>query len=625
MADVKQFFWSKKETPAELQTMLSTLGETYPVAEGQGQRQLHFLRSGCPGELKVTASSGGAVMIEYGSLNCAARGLGLALSGCEGTDKIVFKTLGIMLDCSRNAVMTVTHFKEWLRQLALLGYNMAMLYTEDTYQLPGEPYFGYMRGSYTLAELKEIDAYARGLGIEMIGCIQVLGHMEQMLQWSAYSEIKDTRNVMLVDEPKTYALIDKMIAFWSEALCSRRIHIGMDETHDLGRGSFMDKFGYERGFDIFNRQLSRVNELCEKHQLKPMIWSDMYFRLGNPTQNYYDMATVIPDDVKKQIPANADLVYWDYYHRDKDFYVEWIRRHRDLGHEPLMGSGVWTWSKLWCDHEITRATVGPCLEACRETRLEEVFFTLWGDDGAYCEFDSALCELAWAAELSFGHDGADERMEKIFRGVCGGDYRAHRLATGLTYTDPADNFKINTAPLLWDDPLMMKYLAEIRKIYPDAVNMLAEYYGRLAVELKPFDGAVRGGEIRLALLAAQLIRNKYALLGKLEQAYRSRDHKALAVLAAKDIPAVIADCRRFSATFRTQWLRRNKPFGLDVIQVRMGGQIARWEETAQRLTELAEGTIDCIPELEANTDISADTVVNNGGWGRWALSSVSIW
>ena len=33
-----------------------------------------------------------------------------------------------------------------------------MPYTEDIYEVDGEPYFGYMRGSYTKAEMKEIDA-----------------------------------------------------------------------------------------------------------------------------------------------------------------------------------------------------------------------------------------------------------------------------------------------------------------------------------------------------------------------------------------------------------------------------------------------------------------------------------
>ena len=42
------------------------------------------------------------------------------------------------------------------RRLALLGYNAAMLYTEDTYALPDEPYFGFLRGAYTAAELRRI-------------------------------------------------------------------------------------------------------------------------------------------------------------------------------------------------------------------------------------------------------------------------------------------------------------------------------------------------------------------------------------------------------------------------------------------------------------------------------------
>ena len=39
---------------------------------------------------------------------------------------------GTMLDCSRNAVMTVESVKHWIDLTADLGYNMLMLYTEDT-------------------------------------------------------------------------------------------------------------------------------------------------------------------------------------------------------------------------------------------------------------------------------------------------------------------------------------------------------------------------------------------------------------------------------------------------------------------------------------------------------------
>ena len=40
-------------------------------------------------------------------------------------------------------------------RIAMMGYNMAMIYTKDAYQLPDEPYFGYMRGAYSMEEIRE--------------------------------------------------------------------------------------------------------------------------------------------------------------------------------------------------------------------------------------------------------------------------------------------------------------------------------------------------------------------------------------------------------------------------------------------------------------------------------------
>ncbi len=87
--------------------------------------------------------------------------------------------------------------KYLLRTLALLGYNMLQLYTEDTYEIDGEPFFGYMRGGYSHAELREIDDYAHQFGIEVVPCIQTLGHLGQMLQWPRYLGLRDTAEVLL--------------------------------------------------------------------------------------------------------------------------------------------------------------------------------------------------------------------------------------------------------------------------------------------------------------------------------------------------------------------------------------------------------------------------------------------
>ena len=59
-----------------------------------------------------------------------------------------------MIDCSRNAVASVESVKKWIDLTSSIGYNTLMLYTEDTYEVSGEPYFGYMRGRYSREELR---------------------------------------------------------------------------------------------------------------------------------------------------------------------------------------------------------------------------------------------------------------------------------------------------------------------------------------------------------------------------------------------------------------------------------------------------------------------------------------
>ena len=88
-----------------------------------------------------------------------------------------FDDFGIMIDCSRNAVPGVSGLKRFFDAVAKMGYNVVMLYTEDTFEVENEPYFGYKRGKYSSAELRELDAYAKERGIELVPFIQTLAHL----------------------------------------------------------------------------------------------------------------------------------------------------------------------------------------------------------------------------------------------------------------------------------------------------------------------------------------------------------------------------------------------------------------------------------------------------------------
>lgn len=117
---------------------------------------------------------------------------------------MIFNTLGVMLDCSRNAVMSVEALKEYMLLLKKMGYNQIQLYTEDTYEVDGEEFFGYHRGRYTQKELKELDDYAYEHGIELVPCIQTLAHFTAALRWNRYGALMERDDILLVDDEKTY-------------------------------------------------------------------------------------------------------------------------------------------------------------------------------------------------------------------------------------------------------------------------------------------------------------------------------------------------------------------------------------------------------------------------------------
>lgn len=51
------------------------------------------------------------------------------------------KHTGLMIDCSRNAVMNLTTVKKTIDIMEKLGMNTLMLYTEDTYEIEGGTVF----------------------------------------------------------------------------------------------------------------------------------------------------------------------------------------------------------------------------------------------------------------------------------------------------------------------------------------------------------------------------------------------------------------------------------------------------------------------------------------------------
>lgn len=123
-----------------------------------------------------------------------------------------------------------------------------------------------------------------------------------------------------------------------------------------------------------------------------MIWSDMLFCLAarnNSLQGYYDVeSNPANTEFGDLMPADLELVYWDYYHTTSEIYRQKVQQHRELGCEPWMAGGAWTWNRFWCALPFTFETSRACLNATkfRDTGgVKNAMITIWGDEGNECD------------------------------------------------------------------------------------------------------------------------------------------------------------------------------------------------------------------------------------------------
>lgn len=507
----------------------------------------------------------------------------------------VFEHLTYMADCSRNGVCSPDHLRRLMVKLSLMGYDRLMLYTEDTYQVEGYPYFGHFRGRYSRQELRELDGFAASLGIEMVPCIQTLAHLNAIFRWPAFKQAHDTGDILLCGSDDTYNLIEAMIRTWSETFKSRVINIGMDEAEMIGRGSYLNQFGYEERIDIMERHLHRVLEICEKYGYTAMMWSDMFFKMISGGE-YYGKEFHISEEIKKKIPQNVELLYWDYYSREEKTYDQMMKYHRELAGNVGFAGGAWKWNGYapLLNHSMQVSRLA--LRQCQKHGITNVLVTGWGDDGSEASQSAVLPVLSLFAEYDYGQTVNDCDLAPRFL-ACTGAVLEDFLKLDLPNLTPDNPLpgKMSAAParyLLYQDVLM--------GIYDCHVDMsFKSHYRHCAEEFRAI--AQKGGEyacmFRTLALLSEVLAKKATLGLEAKAAYDGEDKAAL--LQTADICIKTAGLvEQFKHALKDQWFQENKAFGYEVLDIRLGGLMERLKSCAARMADYAEGKITCIEELE---------------------------
>ncbi len=512
------------------------------------------------------------------------------------TEHSELEMLCYMADQSRNAVFNMSGAKEMIRRLALCGFDSLMLYTEDTYELPGYPYFGYLRGRFDCEELRELDAYAAIFGIELIPCIQTLAHLESALAWDQFADLRDTPEALMVGKERTYELIDAMLGTCAACFTSRRINIGMDEALMLGRGNYLKENGYKNRSELMFEHLGRVVKLCEKHGFSVLMWSDMFFRMAYNGW-YHECTEPLPQEIADAVPANVTPIYWDYGNTTPERFRGMLKSHLRFKAPAMFAGGAQKWHGFAPANRVSNRITEYQLDICREEGVRRVIVTGWGDGGAEASQFSILASLLYYAERAYGDRPTAGAMERRARECFGIGYEEllmtdlpNDMGEGIT----GERQIVNPCKyLLLNDPLlgMMD-----QNLIPGEVSDL---YRRRAEQLRPLCTHPTWGYLYATLYhLCSLLELKAELSSKLYAAYRQKDRTELLRLAEEVIPQTLLRLDAFAEAFQAQWLRENKPFGFEIQQQRLGGLRLRLVYARGRILAFLSGQTERIDELE---------------------------
>ena len=540
------------------------------------------------------------VEIIYGQLSSLFRGLTLVKELKNETSynhefHKHFDSNCWMIDVSRNAVMKKEEVKNIILIMALFGLNRLMLYTEDTYEMKKYPYFGYLRGRYTVEDLQELVEYGESLGVELVPCIETLDHLGSVLKWDAFSDIQDGKTNIDVGEEKTYEFIEDMIKTCRSAFKCKIIHVGMDECMNLGLGKYLLKHGQSNDrMALFNKHLRRVIDICHKYDFQPIIWSDMFFRLVDANGQYYTDKK-LTEDIIKMIPSDVDLVYWDYYHDYKENYETMLKKHLVLKNKVSFAGGAWNWASFAPFTKIALYRSEIALEVMIENHVKDVMVTTWGDFGAECSNYIVLPCLACFSNFDFFGKKNRKATERVFEAVTGEKLEDFFLLD--TPNEPKGENKISEYNCgryyLYQDPLLGLYDVTVKEGF-------AEKYASYLPKLKQIiDKNSRYQYLyQVTYDLINVLKDKVDLGVKLRKAYKAHDLKELARIKDLVIPQINEEINQFEKSFSYRWHVDNKTFGYDVIDGRLGFLKNRMATAYRRLDDYLNKRIDKIEELE---------------------------
>ncbi|HUU26435.1 MAG TPA: beta-N-acetylhexosaminidase [archaeon] len=131
------------------------------------------------------------------------------------------------------------YVEQFIRTLADYKINMLIWEWEDKFAYRSHPEIG-APGAFSMQEMQEFTRLARKYHIQLVPLVQGLGHVSYILKWPQYAHLREIPASNWEFCPLKDGSYELLFDLWDEAIeatpGSEFIHIGTDETYELGLG-----------------------------------------------------------------------------------------------------------------------------------------------------------------------------------------------------------------------------------------------------------------------------------------------------------------------------------------------------------------------------------------------------
>ena len=496
------------------------------------------------------------------------------------------KYRGFHDDLSRGPVPTLDFQKKQMRTLAAYKINVYSPYFEHTLEYPSNPLIAPPGGAMTPDQIRELVAYAARYHIDVIPEQEAFGHLHHVLKYELYSSLGETQHghVLAPGQPGSLPLIRQMFAHIDSLFPSRFIHIGADETFELGRGQTAERVRTEGIGTVYLDFLKQIEVILRPTGKRFLFWGDV--AMNSP-------------DLVKTLPKSLVPVAWTY--GVDTSYARFILPFRNAGMETWVAPGVSSWNRVYPDNAVALINIQRFVRDGQRLGATGLLNTSWDDDG------EALFNQVWYGTLfgaaagwqsgessidqfenSFGvifHDDTTGYIDKAQTKLSA----AHALLSKAGVGDASDN-------LFWLDPWSDEGKLTAQKIRPAThdLRILAESAMVYVAQADRAPLMEHDAIDALALGARKMdfIGMKFQFADEVVQMYaRASDTTNKSI--SRDLADItgangrLQDLRDGYSLIRDEyekaWLRENRPYWLHNVLARYDLATQLWINRADRI------------------------------------------